>query len=65
MQNVGGTISLLLNLCWTDSDNSVSIFLKDDPSMPVIFCRYPFLFTLNFKVSVFKTHALISKVLYV
>ena len=64
MQTVGGTISPLLNPCCPDADNSVGIFLQDNPSVPAIFSRYLFLFTLNNKVSVFQYHAQIIKVLY-
>ncbi|KAI3354346.1 hypothetical protein L3Q82_018869, partial [Scortum barcoo] len=35
--------------------------LEDEPNTPAIFCRYPFLFTLECKVAIFNIYAYITK----
>lgn len=50
---------LLLNLFL---NKSLIIFLKDDEHTPAIFCRYPFLFTLECKMVVFNVFSYITKV---
>lgn len=72
LQYFRGTISPLLNsfeflfLLFAEiSHDSDDFMVKEDVNMPAIFCRYPFLFTLDCKVAAFQIFAFTVKVPYV